>query len=100
MKDKFVYLSKTNLAKVLDWCEANENDPIAEAYMGACGAIGAIDCSKISDRLEKSWKGPREGKRGYGWIEAAYKLDDLAYMHRDTIGRAILNMLKREQPNA
>lgn len=94
MKEKkFVYLSKTSRDKVWAWCEENESDPLAEAYMGACYALGAIDCSKISDRLKKSW----QGKKVWGWIDEAFALDDLAFKHRDTLGRAILSMLKRER---
>ncbi len=102
MKEKkFVTLSKASLDKVWAWCEENESDPLAEAFMGACTALGTIDCSKISDRLKKSWPGGDDinSKKWGGWIDAAYVLDDLAFIHRDTLGRAILDMLKRERPN-
>ena len=100
MKEKkVVSLSKTSLSKVWAWCEENEDDPLSEAYMGACSAVGSIDCSKILTRLEKSWPGRDFPKKLGRLIDAAYSLDDLAYMHRDNIGRAILDMLKRERPN-
>jgi hypothetical protein len=96
---KFAYLSTASLAKLRTWREENENDPLAEAYYAACEAIGAVDTALISDRLRKSWpyNDDLNNKKWGGWIPVATGLEDLAYQHRDTIGRVILEMIKRER---
>ncbi len=88
-------LSKKSLAAVWEWAEANEGNPLAEAYMGACSAIGMLDCSAICDVLEKDWRGKK-----YGYIDEAYRPYNLAFIYRDTVGRLILDMLHRQTPNA
>lgn len=95
---KFVSLSNASLCKIWNWCEGNRGDPLELAYVGACNALGTIDCSKISGRLKRSWPNADDtkGRRWGHWIISAHELDDLAFMHRDTIGRTILGVIKRE----
>jgi len=86
----FKSLSDKSLKVVYEWAESNEPNPLASAYLGACGAVGSLDCSAIAESIEMNWRGsPR--KR---WDEA-YKPYYLAFVYRDTIGRMILNEIKR-----
>jgi len=94
-KKAFVALSSTSLIKVWEWCEQNYTDPLADAYMVACTAVGGLDPSIIAARLKVSWSGMDK----HGWIDEAYKLYNFSLQHRDTIGRIILGVIKRESPN-
>lgn len=86
---RFVYLGKVNLERLGKWCLENEGDPLAEAFEGACAALGLLDRSKIIDQLAASR--PRHNA-----IRIASQLEDLAYQYRDTMGRVILKMMKSE----
>ena len=92
--NKTVWLSTKSLERVWSWAIKNEHTPLGEAYMAACAAVGARDCRKIADQLRPTWKRKR-GK--YGYISEAYKLYEMPYTYRDTVGRIILDMLKREE---
>jgi hypothetical protein len=101
MKEKkLVHLSRASLGRVCDWCEKNEDDPLAIAYTSACLAVEYVDYKKIMERLERSWPGTRNPrcKTWGGWIGVAIMLEDLAIAYRDTIGRTILDVIKREHP--
>ncbi len=85
-------LSSKSLELVWEWCERNDGSPLAEAYLAACAAVGALDCSKIADQLKPTWK----KKEKFGYIYEAYKPFDIAFIYRDTVGRVIFDLLKRE----
>lgn len=90
---RFVGLSNANLVKVWAWAEQHEdNDPIAEAYSAACYAVGTI--RKIDNRLASSW--PTEGRDSWKWTYVSCSLEKQAFEYRDTLGRVIIDMLKRE----
>ena len=85
-------LSTKSLGIVGDWCERNDDDPLTKAYMGACDAVASLDCSAIYERLEKSLKVSTDQI-----IREAYKPYYLSFQYRDTIGRMIFDLNKREQ---
>ena len=95
-KKKFVSLSQESLDKIYAWSEVDENyyTPLAEAYRGDCYVVGITDCSKIIDQLKPTWKGKRNE---YGYISEGLRAGDYMYEHRDTVGRIILDMIKRQK---
>lgn len=85
-------LSNASLKKVWDWCEANEGTPLAEAYMGACAAVGMLDIHACFAHMkDHGASSPAVIRR-----ETA-KVYDSAFIHRDTVGRVILDMLNRKE---
>lgn len=92
---KVTMLSKANLDKVYQWAEENESDPLAQAYMGTLYAIGVTYQDKMIDRLKKVW-GTKSGK----YVSAAFANYDFLFASRDSLGRVILDMLKKEQKEA
>ena len=91
-KSKFVYLSQKSLDKVIEWSEKNDCDPLAKAFIDACFAIGSTDFYEIHKRLEKSYEPKKHSKKMFHYIDIKYS----ALRYRDTIGRIIFDMLKRE----
>lgn len=94
---KFVSLSESSLKKVYDWCERNEGDPLAKAYFGACTALGSLETREIAERLGFSRLDRKADSRKVVYWDTAYRIKQLAFKYRDTIGREILKMLKREE---
>ena len=95
MPKKFVYLGDANLKKILDWCDKNEDDPFAHFYLGACTSVGSFDSYSLEERLAKS----RAKQVELGWLKECKRvgeLKDKAFILRDSIGREILAMIKRE----
>ncbi len=91
---RHVTLSAGSLKKVWDWAEANNGNPLADAYIDACSAVGALDCRAIADVLKTTWRA-----KGFGYIHEAYKPYNAAFFYRDTVGRLILEMLRRMAPD-
>ena len=90
---KHVYLSKKSLERIWDWAEINViHNPLANAYMSACGLVGSIDSIKLADRLSKLWKEKNKYKR----YDATLEMLNDAIIIRDKIGRIILKVLKKE----
>ena len=87
----YVELSRKSRDKVWAWCEENEGTPLAEAYIAACYAVGSLDCSKICEQIKPTWKNKR-----ISHISEGFKPYDTGFIHRDTVGRIILNLIKRE----
>jgi len=91
--EKHKGLGDKSLSKVWEWAEENEEtSPLAKAYCASCYAIGVLDSSAICQELETHWRG-----KNYGYIREAYKPYDFAFLYRDTIGRIILDMMKRQE---
>lgn len=89
-KRNFVYLSSKSLKIVWNWCESNADDPLAIAYNGACIAIGNFNYSDIAERLDESWS-----KKKYVGYKVGRELSDQCVQYRDTLGRVIFDMIKR-----
>ena len=94
----FVALSPKSLAKVFAWSEKNQRGvPLAGVYYDVCTAIGEFDFMTVADRLEAAWPEKDKSPGWGGYAEEALKVKDALYLCRDTIGRTILEMLKREE---
>ena len=91
--EKHRSLSTKSLALVWDWCERNQGTPLAEAYITACAALGAFDRKGIAAQLKTTWK--RKG--GYNHILEASDLYRQTFIYRDTVGRTIFDLMKREK---
>lgn len=96
MSDKFVFLSKKNLDKINAWVEQNEYHVLGEAYNGVCYAIGSYNNSKITDFFQNSYKG-KKLLRWYYFFRKSNDILDNLYIARDSIGREILKIIKKEE---
>lgn len=101
MKDNFVELSTASLRKVDEWVEKNDGDPLALAYQyarvvanGWCFMSERYYLDEAWERLRKVW--PFESRSAYKFIPYLTRASDYAYKHRDTIGRLILEVIKKE----
>ena len=92
---KFVHLSSKSAGIVYQWAEINSNNPLSKTYMDACCVLGGIDRKGNHDELQKYW---RPGNHDY--IKFNTDLTDKAYILRDTIGRVILEHIKRIEKRA
>ncbi len=83
-------LSSNSLRTAFEWAENNEeNNPLADAYMKACILIGGFDLDEIQSMLEKELtKGVSDTMKS---ARTAY---NISFIYRDTIGRAIIDMLE------
>lgn len=88
---KHVALSNKSLERVYSWCERNEGTALEQAYMDACTAVYGLDTISIRVQLKDAWISKKKPRA----VEAG-KPYDLAFEYRDTIGRMILDLIKRE----
>ena len=85
----FTSLSDKSLRTVADWTEANIAHPLAAAYTYACAAVGVLR----GDEVYEYQKQLPEPFRATSW-KLVRNSQLLGYMHRDTIGRHILDVIK------
>jgi hypothetical protein len=90
MSNKHVYLRLKSLEKAWAWAEANEDDPLAWAYMSACNVCG-VD---FDDLFESATVNAPGGGRFPKQWRASCDAEGYALKCRDTIGRLILFRLK------
>ena len=97
---RYVSVSTQNLKKVLEWVEYNENNPLADAYLAACYSCSFWDHQNVSEAIDylfdlhgpKNYSSPQWGKiRG-----RTSNIEQLAYIHRDSVAREILLVIKSE----
>jgi hypothetical protein len=100
---KFRYLSRATATRILAWCQQHEDHPLSKAYMASLLAFQSdpdpqdalwnlytYTYSEFADRLEPI--------HGIGKTMAQWrKIYDAQFQHRDTVGRIILDVIKREQ---
>lgn len=89
MSTKKIYLSDEQLHKVWEWCKSNEAHPLAEAYVGACSAVGLFDDAAIVKWMESSLPRGHKGRR----MARVFKLRHDAFFYRDAVGDLILKAI-------
>lgn len=90
----FKYLGKRSLDRIWGWCERNEGTPLAEMYLNGCACIGGFDAINVADQIESTYVKPKKHRLKY--VRKANRLQDNAFIYRDSIGRVILEIIKRE----
>lgn len=87
----YVPLSVVSLRKVASWCDVNEDNDLAKAYMAACFAMNGVE-----EFEEDLWR----IKSGVPYEFYFSHVTRGIYMVRDFIGRKILRIIKSEQSSA
>jgi len=103
----FKYLSTKSLGIVWDWCEVHPTDSLSKLYMKLCSMMGDYEEESIMLRqtynLNKPFPGfdhkvrakrnlYREGVRIQGCMCHRHQ-----YVARDTIGRIIFNLIRKQR---
>lgn len=97
---KHVSLSGASLEKVYDWAVANAESPLGRTYLAACAVVDLSNPHGIAaqlDRTRPECNGTATFKKR--WHEARAPQEQ-AFILRDTVGRYILEMLKRQAAQA
>ena len=89
---KFVGLSDGSLKIVNDWYDeyGNAGTPLGQAYENAAVALGGYNRMAVYRQLANSVSLSKASKD-------SGQLKILAYQHRDSVGRVILDMIKRSK---
>ena len=82
-------LSKKSLRKIWLWHEDNKESPLSIAYFGACGALGSLELNAVAEENGLEWS-----KNNHSRL---LDIDDAAYALRDTIGRLIFELIKKDK---
>lgn len=76
-------ISKKTARTAWTWAEENQDtDPLAEAYIGACSAVGLLDREAVAKRLGIS-------------NDAMASIDAHAFEYRNALARGIVKILRK-----